>query len=92
MPIFRTDPDQEIRRKRWAELDELAKEAGFDEMALHETEFCLMPFFERIVEECAKIAELQGRNYSGENKEMDGCNAAARAIRLFGKTIDNKNE
>jgi hypothetical protein len=48
-----------------------------------------MPFFELVVEECAKVAELQSRNFTGENNEAIGCNAAANAIRTFGKKIGN---
>lgn len=45
----------------------------------------IRPFFDMVVENCAKIAEEQGRVYDGSNKESAGCNAAAAAIRLFGK-------
>jgi hypothetical protein len=77
---------------RWKALENLAKKAGFDDDAFVYTEFSLMPFFELIVEECAKVAEEQSNAYTNEHKESIGCHNAASAIRKFGKTIGNKNE
>lgn len=45
----------------------------------------IRPFFDMVVENCAKIAEEQSRVYDGSKNEGVGCNAAASAIRLFGK-------
>lgn len=89
MPVIREDQDQIRRRKRWEALDALAREAGFDEMALHETEFCLMSFFDKIIEECAKIAEAQGRTHSNGDGPS-ACYNAARAIRNYGATLGNE--
>lgn len=88
MPVIRLDPEQEARRRRWNALDEKARQAGFDEMALHETEFCLMDFFEAIVEECATIVETQGRTHSDGNG-ASACFEAARAIRSYGANLGN---
>ncbi len=62
-------------------FDEIAKEAR-----LH-PEY-IRPFFDMVVENCAKIAEEQARVYDGSKNEGAGCNAAAHAIRLFGKNHD----
>lgn len=59
-------------------FDEIAKAAR-----LH-PEY-IRPFFDMVVENCAKIAEEQARVYDGSKNEGAGCNAAANAIRLFGK-------
>lgn len=86
-------PDQKERAKRFNAIDELARKAGFSDDALAYTEFCLEPFFNLIVEECAKAAEIQSRHYTGENNEAAGCYGAANAIRVFGERIGNiKNE
>lgn len=45
----------------------------------------IRPFFDMVVENCAKIAEEQARVYDGSKNEGAGCNAAAHAIRVFGK-------
>lgn len=45
----------------------------------------IKPFFDMVVENCAKIAEEQARVYDGSNNEGAGCRAAAGAIRNFGK-------
>ncbi len=84
--IKKLQTEQEFNKKRWAALDKIAKAAGFDEDALAHTEFSLMPFFEAIVEECAKQAELQSRVYS-DGDAGTGCYAAANAIRTFGKNL-----
>ncbi len=73
-------------------VDELAKIAGFDDEAFAHTEFNLIPFFEAIVEECAKVAEAQAQNYTGENNEGAGCHSAANAIRTFSRNIGNYEE
>lgn len=75
---------------KWKAVDELAKKAGFDDDAFAYTEFSLMPLFDLIVEECAKVAEEQARVYTGEHREGDGCHGAATAIRAYGKTIGNR--
>jgi hypothetical protein len=82
--------EQEYRAHRWAALEVIAKKAGFDDDALVATEFCLMDFFDAIVEHCAVVAEQQGRNYSGENNEMAGCSASANAVRTYGKKFGNE--
>ena len=74
---------------KWKAIDALAKKAGFTDEDLSQTEFVLMPFFELIVEECAKVAENQGRVYTGEHRESDGCHGAANAIRTYAKRIGN---
>lgn len=88
MPRIRDDYTVSEMKKRWAAVDALAEKCGFDSNALEATESCLLSFFDHIVEECAKIAEEQGRSFSGEKNEMAGCNAAATAIRAYGKTIN----
>lgn len=87
--IDELSPEQIFSANRYAAVTELAIQAGFDSDSFAYTEFCLMPFFELVVEECAKVAELQSRNFTGENNEAIGCNAAANAIRTFGKKIGN---
>ena len=84
--------EQVVNKQRWEILDKLAREAGFDQEGLEITEFCLRPFFEAIVEECAQVAELQANIYSGEGNEGAGCYGAAAAIRNFGKTIGIPNK
>lgn len=84
-------PEQVSRANKFAAVEALARQAGFDDDAFAHTEFSLMPFFELIVEECAKQAELQARNYTGENNEGAGCYGAANAIRVFGERIGNMN-
>lgn len=59
-------------------FDEIVKEAR-----LHPG--YIRPFFDMVVENCAKIADEQAGVYDGSNKEGAGCHAAASAIRLFGK-------
>jgi hypothetical protein len=44
----------------------------------------IRPFFDMVVENCAKIADEQARTYAGEKNEGAGCHSAAAAIRLFG--------
>jgi hypothetical protein len=84
-------PEQQFAMNRWAAVDELAKRAGFNDDAFAHTEFSLMPFFELIVEECAKRAELQSRTYSDGDAGV-GCHSAANAVRTFGKLIGNYKE
>ena len=84
--------EQEFNKKRWEALDKIARESGFDDDALAYTEFSLMPFFEAIVEECAKRAELQATTFDGSKNEGAGCHSAANAIRHFGKTIGVKKD
>ncbi len=45
----------------------------------------IRPFFDMVVENCARIAEEQARVYDGSKNEGAGCKAAAHAIRNFGK-------
>ena len=81
--------DQLERANKYKAVEELAKSAGFDDDAFAHTEFCLMPFFDLIVNKCAEIAEKQSYTYTGENKESTGCLNAANAIRVFGEKIGN---
>lgn len=90
MPVIREYAEQARRRKRWQALDQIAIEAGFDDMALHETEFCLMTFFDKIVEECAKVAETQSRTHS-DAAGAAACLAAAEAIRNYGRMFGNES-
>lgn len=83
-------PEQIFATNRWEELFRLAREAGFDDDALACTEFSLMPFFELIVEQCAKVAEEQSRVYSDGNQGK-GAMDAAFAIRNYGKVIGNES-
>jgi len=48
----------------------------------------IRPFFDMVVENCAKLAEEQENVFDGANKEGVGCRRAASAIRLFGKKHD----
>lgn len=89
MPKIRQSEEQEAMRKRWAAVDDLARECGFDDDALAHTEFCLMGFFDRVVEMCAVKAEEQSRVFTGENKEHVGAHSAALAIRTFGRNYGN---
>jgi hypothetical protein len=82
-------PEQQITINKLRAIDKLARDSGFDDDAFAHTEFSLIPFFESIVEECAKVAEMQSRNYTGENNEGIGCRDSATAIRTFGKNIGN---
>lgn len=81
--------EQVFLKNRYDALEYIAREVGFDDDAFAHTEFSLMPFFELIVEECAKIAEMQARSYTGENAEGRGCHDSAEAIRSFGKNFGN---
>jgi hypothetical protein len=90
MPRLKKDeqtPEQIASLNRYHRLYKLAEEAGFDDDAFVYTEFCLMPFFELVVEQCAKIAEKQSRVYTGEHNEGKGATDASIAIRAFGKGI-----
>ena len=91
MPRLKKDdrtPEQIASAERYRRLHELAYKAGFDDDALAYSEFCLMPLFEIIVEECALIAEGQARVYSDGNSGM-GALDAANAIRNYGKVLGN---
>lgn len=81
--------EQEFNKNRWDALDILLRKAGFSDDAFAYTEFSIMPFFEIIIEECAKIAEIQAGVYTGENRESSGCYASAFAIRNYGKMLGN---
>lgn len=76
---YKMTPEQEFRAKRFAEIDKLAEESGFDDDGFAYTEFSLYPFFERIVEECAKVVERD-----------TGCKHSAEAIRNYSKNIGNE--
>lgn len=82
-------PEQKALSNKYKALDELARKAGFDDDAFAHTEFTLLPFFELIVEECAKRAELHSRSYS-DGDAGTGCYGAAAAVRYFGKNIGNE--
>jgi len=88
MPVIRADPEQVKRTNKWNALEALAREAGFDDMALHEADFCLVPFFNKIIEECALVAERQGRTHS-DAAGASACFNAARAIRNYGAMLGN---
>jgi hypothetical protein len=45
----------------------------------------IRPFFDMVVENCARIAEAQANTFDGSKNEGAGCKSAAFAIRLFGK-------
>jgi len=93
MPRLKKDirtPEQIASAERYRRLYELADKVGFDADALAYTEFCLMPFFEMIVEQCAKVAEEQSRVYSDGNQGK-GAMDAAFAIRNYGKVIGNES-
>lgn len=84
-------PEQEVLAKKYKALDALARQAGFDDDAFAHTEFSLLPFFELIVEECAKSAERHSHTYS-DGDAGSGCFGAANAVRAFGKNLGaNKN-
>lgn len=51
-----------------------------------------MKFAALVAEECANIAEVQSRIYTGEHNEGAGCYRAAHAIRVFANTIGANNE
>jgi hypothetical protein len=92
MPKLKKDaqtPEQIFAKNRWNALYDMARRAGFDDDALAWSEFCLMPFFEQIVEHCAEIADVQSRVYSDGNAGK-GASNAANAIRNFGKIIGNE--
>lgn len=88
--------DEQIRlRQKWKAVEDIARDAGFDDDAFAYTEFSLVTFFDSIVEHCAEIAELHARSYSGESKQGEGCHGAASAIRAFkdntGKYLEDKS-
>lgn len=85
-------PEQIYLSNRYAAIDRLAEQAGFDDQAFTSTEFSLLPLFEIIVEACAQQAELAARNCTGEDNKTAGCFLAAKSIRSFGKTIGNLPE
>lgn len=74
-----------MNNSRDARLVKMARECGFDDDALAYTEFSLEKFFDRIVEDCARVAEQQALVYSGEKNESTGCFNSANAIRTYGK-------
>lgn len=89
--IAEQTPEQEALAKKYKALDDLARRAGFDDDALAHTEFSLLPFFELIIEEAAKAAELHSRSYS-DGDAGTGCYGAANAVRAYGKNLgENKN-
>lgn len=67
--------------RKW--VYELARKAGFDDDAFAYTEPCLLPFFNLIVEECAKIAEKQAILHNNTLNEATKCHSTAFAIRLM---------
>lgn len=79
-------PEQIELAKKFAALHILAWQAGFDDDALAHTEFSLLPFFELIVEECAKAAEQHARTYSDGDAGV-GSIGAGHAVRAFGKNL-----
>lgn len=81
--------EQQVAINKWEAVSAIAQKAGFDADAFSNTEFCLMPFFEAIVDECANIARLQARNFSGDGNESLGCHVAADAISMYKTTIGN---
>lgn len=89
MPKIKYTEEQLFTKNRFEAIDSMAKNAGFDDDAFAYTEFSLIPFFELIIEECAKVAEAQANVYTGENNEAAGCRGAANSIRTFGKLIGN---
>jgi len=84
--------EQIFSKNRYEAVENLAREAGFDDDAFAYTEFFLMSFFEIVVEHCAKVAEEHAVNYSGDGNESRGCKDAALAIRNFGKMVGNYEE
>lgn len=80
------EQDQKQRMNRYNAIDQLARQAGFTDADLQSTEFCLAQFFDLVVEECAKAAELQSRSYS-DGDAAKGCSGAAAAVRAFGRTL-----
>lgn len=65
-------------------IAKLAQEAGsvkFGGQNCLFSDAAVEAFARLIVEECAALAEAQSRVYTGENKQGDGCVAAAAAIR-----------
>jgi len=81
-------PEQIYSKNRYEAMYRLAEDAGFDEDAFVYTEFCLMQFFELIIEQCAQVAETQSRVYS-DGDSGKGAMDAANAIRTYGKTLGN---
>lgn len=91
MPKIRENqntPEQEFSRRRYEAVESIARDAGFDDEAIAYTEFCLMPFFEAVVEYCAREAELAARSKS-TTEDAAGISAAAAAVRAFGKMTGN---
>lgn len=90
MPVIREDPWVVFHRNKWNAIDKLALESGFDQAALEATEACLLTFFDRITEECAKVAETQSRTHS-DAAGAGACLAAAEAIRNYGRMLGNES-
>ena len=88
--IKRQSEEQKYLARKIKAIDELAKECGFDDDAILNAEFGLYPFFDKLVEKCAKLAEESSKNFCGMANEEAGCKAAASSIRHFGKTIGNE--
>ena len=88
---YKPTEEQIFYKNKWDAIDKLALKAGFSDDAMAYTEFSLLPLFELIVEECAKIAEQQARVYSS-GAAGKGCHDSANAIRTFAKMIGNYKE
>lgn len=80
-------PEQVAMAKKYMMVEDMAIQAGFDDDAFAHTEFCLMAFFNLVVERCAVIADSQAQCYTGEHNESAGCHGAAAAIRYFGSGL-----
>lgn len=78
--------EQDALAKRYKALDDLARQAGFDDDALAHTEFCLLPFFDLVIEQAAIAAEQHSRSYS-DGDAGTGCYGAAAAVRAYGKFL-----
>lgn len=75
--------EQVFNKNRWEELDKMLRKAGFDNEAIACTEFCIMTFFEIVVEECAK--QVEDFRIEGQTGFY-----AADFIREYGKQLGNK--
>ena len=72
-----------------SKINDIAKTAGLaldnlkDEEEIYICYGEIRAFYNAVVEECAHVAEQQGRTYTGENLQSDGARSAAFAVRML---------
>jgi len=87
MPVIkRQTPEQEAALEKYNAIVAIALEAGFTEEMLEDTDACLMPFFNAVIEKCAQYVEQQKWG-SHTQEQMSTYKHAAEAVRCFGKNV-----